>query len=289
MDAFVRLLNALLMIGVPLGLGVYLARKQGSPWRFFVAGGVVFVASQILHLPFNSRVLVPLLDDLGWMRASTISQQVGLALALGFSAGMFEETARYLALRWWRQDLRSWAEGLMFGAGHGGTEAILLGLLALNAFLSAVAFRDSGLSGVVPPEVLEPVQAQLEAYWALPWYAALLGAVERMFTLVFHIAASLLVLQVFTRGGLRWLAAAVLWHTLIDAAAVFAAANWDIYAAEVVLLVFAGLSALMMWRLRDREGVQLFEARPLKSPSLVDPKLEEELDRGSIEESRYVG
>lgn len=289
MGAFARLLNALLMMAVPLALGASLARKQSGRWRFFVAGGVTFVASQILHLPFNSRVLVPLLEDLGWMRASAPSQQIGLAVALGLSAGIFEELARYLTLRWWRRDLRSWAQGLMFGAGHGGTEAILLGLVALNAFLRAVAFRDSGLSGIVPAEALETAQAHLDAYWALPWYAALLGSVERVFTLVFHIAAALLVLQVFTRGGLRWLAAAVLWHTLTDAAAVFTAANWGIYPAELALLLVAGLSAVVIWCLRPKEDDSgRPAAHPPAQPALFDSDDGGETDPDDIEESRYV-
>jgi uncharacterized membrane protein YhfC len=289
LGAFVRLLNALLMMATPLALGAYLARKQGGRWRFFVAGGVTFVASQIFHLPFNSRLLVPLLEDLGWMGALAPPRQIGLALALGLSAGIFEQLARYLTLRWWRRDLRSWAQGLMFGAGHGGTEAILLGLVALNTFLRALAFRDSGLSGVVPAEALEAAQAHLEAYWALPWYAALLGSVERVFALVFHIAAALLVLQVFTRGGLCWLAAAVLWHTLTDAAAVFTAANWGIYPAELALLVVAGLSAIVIWRLRTQAGDPVRRAVPhLTPPADFDPERDKGPDPGDLEESRYV-
>jgi uncharacterized membrane protein YhfC len=260
-DVFVRLLNALLMMGVPIGLGVYLARKHGGAWRLFVVGGVTFVASQVLHLPFNSRVLVPLLENVGWMQGTALGQQIGLAVALGLSAGIFEEVARYVVLRWWQRDLRTWRQGMMFGAGHGGTEAILLGFLALYALLQAVAYRNVDLSGVVPPEALQTAQAQLEAYWSLPWYASMLGALERIFTLVFHIAAALLVLQVFTRGGLHWLLAAVMWHTCTDAAAVFVAANWGVYAAEGALLIISGLSLAVVWYLRPRT-----EASPEEVP-----------------------
>jgi uncharacterized membrane protein YhfC len=254
-DEFVRLLNAVLMIGLPLALGVYLARKYGLVWRLYIVGGATFVASRVLHLPFNSQVLVPLLEQVGWMQGTALGQQVGLAIALGLSAGIFEELARYVVLRYWRRDLRTWRQGLMFGAGHGGIEAVLLGLLALFAFIQAVAYREADLTGIVPPEALEATQAQLQAYWSLPWYASLLGALERSFTLVFHIAAALLVLQVFTRGGLGWLLAAVLWHTFTDAAAVFVAANWGVYAAEGTLLIIAGLSLAMIVYLRPREDI----------------------------------
>jgi uncharacterized membrane protein YhfC len=256
-DVFVRLLNAVLMMGIPLVLGVYLARKHGGAWHLFLVGGVTFVASQALHVPFNSQVLVPLLENVGWMQGTAPMQQIGLAVALGLSAGVFEEVARYEVLRWWQRDLRGWSQGLMFGAGHGGVEAVLLGLLALYAFLQAVAYRGVDLTGVVPPEALQAAQAQLEAYWSLPWYASLLGALERTFTLAFHIAAALLVLQTFTRGGMVWLLAAVLWHTFTDAVAVYVAANWGVYAAEGSLLIIAGLSLVMIWRLRPRGEIPL--------------------------------
>jgi uncharacterized membrane protein YhfC len=52
---------------------------------------------------------------------------------LGLSAGFFEESARYVVYRWWARDARTWSQGLMLGAGHGGIESILLGfLLAIN-------------------------------------------------------------------------------------------------------------------------------------------------------------
>jgi hypothetical protein len=94
----------------------------------------------------------------------------------------------------------------------------------------------------------------------------LLGAVERAFTIPFHIAASVLVLQVFTRRPghqmLRWLGLAILYHTLLDASAVFIARQWGGYAAEAVIGGSVILDIFIIFSLRQPEP----ESIPLLSP-----------------------
>ena len=48
-----RLLNWLLMIGLPVGLGVYLTRRFRLGWRLWWIGAATFVLSQVGHIPFN--------------------------------------------------------------------------------------------------------------------------------------------------------------------------------------------------------------------------------------------
>ena len=94
-DIIVRSLNALLMIALPLVLGVYLYRRLGAEWRIFAIGVVTFVASQVIHIPFNIWVLNPLIDHLGLDKEVPV-QLALIALLIGLSAGFFEEIARYL-------------------------------------------------------------------------------------------------------------------------------------------------------------------------------------------------
>ena len=68
-----------------------------------------------------------------------IRDRIIYAVFLGLSAGVFEETARYLTYRFWAKDARSWSRGLMLGAGHGGSEAILVGALAAVNFVALLA------------------------------------------------------------------------------------------------------------------------------------------------------
>ncbi len=125
MDTLARALNPLLMIALPLALGVSLARRYRVDWRYFGLGALAFFASQVLHIPFNAWVLLPGLTRLGLGPAAQGASAVVFALVIGLSAGIFEESARYLLIRLWPRPERRWENAMMFGAGHGGLEAIL--------------------------------------------------------------------------------------------------------------------------------------------------------------------
>jgi uncharacterized membrane protein YhfC len=177
----------------------------------------------------------------------------------------------------------------MMGAGHGGIEAILLGGLAAFALLQAVAYRDAELSTLVPAEQLELARAQLAAYWTIPWYDVLLGAVERAFALCFHLSASLLVLQVFTRNNWVWLITAVGWHTLIDGVALFTLNTWGAYVMEALVGVMAIISIGIVFALRTKES-EFGDVGPRAIPKLQLRNADitsEELSEEQVEESRY--
>ena len=279
---FLLSLNFLLMIAMPLVLGWFIARRRGASWRLFGIGAVTFVASQVLHIPFNLLVnrsgILP--EDL-----SIVTNLIIVSLFLGLSAGVFEEGARYLAYRYWAKDARTWGKGLMLGAGHGGIEAIIVGVLGAINFVALAAMRNGALLDQIPAEQLSLVEAQIEALFATPPHLALLGAVERLFALTAHLALSLMVMQVFTRGRIRWLLAAILWHTLLNAVAVFAVSTWDVVITEVLIGVIALLSLGIIFWLQEPEPIEpelepLPEAGP--APPLVAKVTEEALDR-----SRY--
>lgn len=266
-------LNFSLMIAMPILLGRFLAQRRGVSWRLFAIGAVTFVLSQMLHIPFNWLILQK------WQLLPTDTavptNLIPLSLFLGLSAGLFEEGARYLTYRFWAKEARSWGKGLMLGAGHGGVEAILLGLLgAINVGALALLQRGMFLS-VIPPEQLPLLQEQITAVFATPMPMILLGAAERLFALCVHLALSLLVMQVLVRKQLRWLWLAILWHALLDATAVFAATTWSPVITEALIGVFALLSVGLIFWLRRPEPAEpelepLPEMPPLKAAGLVE-------------------
>ncbi|MBN2147716.1 MAG: YhfC family intramembrane metalloprotease [Anaerolineales bacterium] len=246
-------LNGLLMICLAVGLSIVLTRKFRLGWGLWWIGGATFIISQVGHLPFNAWVLNPLVKKIAANEIPPANLTILIALMFGLSAGLFEEISRYIMYRWWAKDARSWKKGILAGAGHGGMEAILLGILVLFTFIQMVAILDADLSTLVAPEELSLVQMQVETYWTSPWYLTLLGAVERAFTLPFHVAASVLVLQSFTRRNLGWLGLAILWHTFVDASVVYLASIWDIYLVEGFIGVLALVNIGIVFLLRRPE------------------------------------
>jgi len=251
--AFVRLLNALLMIALPFILGIFLINKFHLSWKLWLIGGSTYIISQIVHIPFNTYILNPLLGTV----QQTILGPPGIlvvALILGLSAGVFEECARYGMFRWWLKDAHSWRSAVLAGAGHGGMEAILLGGLVLWTYINLMAVRNADLSSLnLTPEQLQ----QIQMYWSVPWYNTLLPALERIFTIPFHIMASVFVVQVFTRRPghqqLCWLGLAILFHTILDASVVFIGSQWGGYAAEAVLGGLAIMDIIIIFALRQPE------------------------------------
>lgn len=241
-------LNLFLMIVFAIGLGVWISRRWQTPWRLYLIGAVTFIGSQILHIPFNWLIQ----QRLGLLPTDTtiFANLVIVAVFLGLSAGVFEEVARYLTFRFWARDARSWREGMMVGAGHGGIEAIIVALLGLANVILFVAIYEGAvdIATVVPPEQVALLQAQIDATFGGPWYMAILGAVERLFALALHLSLSLLVLQAFLRNNHLWLLIAILWHALANTAAVITLETYGALATEGVLFFFGLASVAIIYR-----------------------------------------
>ncbi len=286
-------LNALLMLLSPIALGVVLARKARAPWNLFGIGAATFIGSQIVHLPLNAglteafRWLWPLPTPKPWHIPFN-------AAVLGLTAGVCEEMARYVGYRFVARSARAYRDALMLGAGHGGIEAIILGLLTGYTFIRLVSVQYTGLDvlGLSGPD-LDLARQQVSAYWSSPAYLAVLGAVERFFALSLHVSLSVLVLQVFVRRQWRWLWAAIGYHALADAATVLLVQlHWPALAVEYVI----GLSSLgalgILWALRPRHALVPAEPDPIliagASALPVSSAGAERRAREQIDNSKYA-
>ncbi|OQY20872.1 MAG: hypothetical protein B6I34_08190 [Anaerolineaceae bacterium 4572_32.1] len=246
------ILQVIIMLGFPVGLWLFLRRRLGATWGLIGTGALTFIASQIVHLPLNWA-----LGLLGGGRGVALWPLPLMALIAGLSAGVCEEGARYLVLRFWRREARSWEQGMAFGAGHGGTEAILLSLLVVVNSISMITLRETGLEKMgLSGEMLEQAQAQVNAFWAMPWFMPLLGGLERVFAITIQIALSLLVIRALTQRNAGWLLIAVLAHALVDGITVFLSGlKWPPLALEGIVLIFAlsGLALIMALRPRPTD------------------------------------
>lgn len=284
-------LNGFLMVAIPIGLGIYLTRRFQLGWQIWLIGAATFTLSQVGHIPFNQGLT--LLFHNGILPSPPPEWRLPFnAVLLGLSAGLWEEFARYGAYRWWAKDARTWRKGVLLGAGHGGVEAIFLGALVLYTFTQMLALRDQDLTRLLGNQLttgqLQALQTQLNAYWSAPWIATLLGAVERAFTIPVQITLSVIVLQAFIRGQIRWLWLAVGYHTFIDAASVYASNKIGMYWTEALIGLFALLSLAILFALYRPEP----EADSKGETPIADVKTAEDLEEiawteKDLKESRY--
>lgn len=230
------------MIILPIILWIYFTRKFALSWKLILAGGLTFIASQVLH--------IPLVIAMG-----SFLQSVSLlinAIILGLLAGIFEETARYILFKFILKNIRSWKEGILVGLGHGGTEAVLLGILAAVGLVNMMVYQNIDLSTVpsIPADQLELAKQQVAAYWSAPWYIALMGFVERIFAICLHVSLSVMVLYAIAYRKPIWFWLALLWHAFVDAVAVYVGQEAGILAVEGIVAVFALISVWIVFRMR---------------------------------------
>lgn len=263
-------INALLMIVLPLVLAAWIDRHYDVDWGLFGAGAATFIGAQLLHIPFNWLV-----DQSGLLPDPTgTGGLLVVALFLGLSAGLFEEVARYLTYRFWAPGARSWSQGLMLGAGHGGIESILLGLLVAVNLALFFGLPRGLFQGLVPEGELPQLLTATDALFAAPLYDTLLGALERLLALVCHLALSLLVMQSLVRHNGLWLLAAIGWHAVLDSVAVFSAAHWNVYVSQAAIAVIALASLGIILRLRLQPSPEVVEASgPAEPPPLLEAKI----------------
>ncbi len=240
----------------PLVVGFYIHRRYGVAWRIFLYGALVFLLSQMVtRIPLVQIVETQLAPAL---QASQTLVTIWIGV-LALTAGLFEEIGRWLGYRFLIKKEFTWRVGLMYGAGHGGLESILLvGGLALLGLINIIVFSTTDFAQLnLPPDQLAQVQAARQQIAELAWWMPLLGAYERILTLFFQIALSILVLQAFVRQSYLWLVAAIALHALVDFAALSIVQQIGPLWTEVALTLLLPLSLFIIYYFRDQDTAVL--------------------------------
>lgn len=178
-----------------------------------------------------------------------------------YTAGLFEETGRLVVMLLLLKAFHRWIDGVSFGLGHGGIEAVLLvGMATVNNLVLAVTINAGQwetIAAALPPEQAAQIHAALVD--TAPWMFLLAG-VERLAAISLHIACSLLVLAgiVLGRKLLFWLAAVLAHGTFNLVAVLMVGAGASMVLVEAVLVALA----IGLW-------VGILRSRPVFPPALA--------------------
>jgi uncharacterized membrane protein YhfC len=245
--------SVLIAVAAPFVLGAWLARRHGSRWGLFWAGAVTFIASQVVHLPLNAVLTQAFVAGVLPIPPERYLLVFNSTL-LGLTAGLCEETARYLVLRLWQRRARGWRPALMFGAGHGGIEAIITGAIIVVTILQLAYYsQQPDLAALgLPVEAVTQIEETLAAWNTSPAYLGLVPGLERLFAICLHLGLSVMVMRAVTRRNLGWLLLAILWHTAANAVAlIVAGATGNVYLAEIPVGIMALATLGLIWLLRE--------------------------------------
>jgi uncharacterized membrane protein YhfC len=292
MLSFGFILAILIEILLPFALGIWFARKFGASWKIFGVGVLTFIASQIVHIPmlYGLNLLMPgIAANLPMAAVAVIN-----AVILGLAAGICEETARWVGFKLLKARANSVKASLMAGAGHGGVESIIIGLMVLSNFtIFTIVSSGRGNQFGLPMELQMSMAQQMFAYVSMPWWMPLVGAMERVFAISLHLALSFMVWQAYKNRSWGWFIAAVLWHAFIDGAAVMMSTyKFNLWVLEGVIGVLAAANLVfLVWFVRrqleiEREDAEEAESMADVVEADVVPAIDADAPEAAIKKTR---
>lgn len=234
-------------VGLPVGLCIYMKRVGKASLKSFFLGCGIFVVfalvlEQILHLIVRT------------VSGTFFSEHlIAYAVYGGLAAGLFEETGRYAAMRFFMKGYLSRQEAVMYGVGHGGIEAILLGGMACFSNLLTSIMINSGSLEKLLLTGDAGVQAVLSQLTGLPAWQFLLAGMERCSAVILHIVLSYLVYLGVKNHKIQFYILAVMVHFLVDAGVVLAANYIPVLALELGLLAVVLVMAAFVYVSYNRE------------------------------------
>lgn len=247
--------SLILCVGLPIALYVILKVKTNAKFKDFLLGSVAFiifalVLEQILHSAMFAVFGEKLTGNM-WL----------YAIYGGAAAAVFEECGRLVAMKHFMKNSLEKENALMYGVGHGGIEAILVGGFACISNLATVSIINNGtldtalagLDAASQASTLETV-SQL---WTLPAYMFYMAGIERVIALFLQLCLSYLVYRAVRYQNWGFFAAAMGIHFAVDAVTVLLSNFLPIPALEALLAVtVAGIVFFTVRLYRGEETLQ---------------------------------
>ena len=216
------ILSILLQAILPIIIALFLVRRYKTEWRLVAVGVLAYLAYQIAQAP-----LFQFISGTEYYQSQIAPlPPVYLALLVGFITAILEQAIRTGSFWFVRKNIEESGRGLTVTAGHGGVESVLIGVQFLINFIFAVSITTSGIQAMnLPAEESVQLQAQINAFWTLPWFLPLIAALQRVSLLAMQFALGTMVWLAVSRRAWIWLATSVVWHTAMNTVVVILSAS----------------------------------------------------------------
>ena len=256
--------GTVLFMGIPVLIAILWTVKKKEKFTSVLTGAVTFLLfALILEKPIQNVLILPTamgLPDHGIAQFIN-ARPVLWAFLVVFFPGLFEETGRFVAFKTVLKNRKNRETSISYGIGHGGFEVMLiLGLTYINYIIYGIMIN-SGAYAETIKQIAQVMPDQVDAYLAIPDQLAAFTAgsfainlYERIFAVLFHIGASILVFYACRDRKKIWLyPLAIILHTLMDGilglalAGVIGLSDWGLEAVCTVigLAVFFGAYFLL--------------------------------------------
>ena len=246
------IVGLIIWFAVPLALAIFWVVKKKDKFTTVFVGALVFVVFvYILEKPIQNILLFPTqmkLPDTSFSRFFN-ARPVLLSLILGLFPGVFEETGRLVAFKTLLKNRKNRETSVSYGLGHGGVEVMLVLGMSYFTYITYAFTINSGLFGTVVDEVKALAPEQVPQLYALASQLAAFsfadlagGAMERVFAVLFHLGASVIVFYACRDRKKFWLyPLAIVLHTALDSITAlysFGLLNVNVWVIEGIIAVF---------------------------------------------------
>ena len=252
---------ALLILGagiffiVPLVLAIVWKVKKKEPVKTILTGAVTFfLFAIVLEKPIQNMLVFPNVMGLPDHAAAQYinSRLILWAFIVGLFPGVFEETGRLVAYKTVLKKQKNRETAISYGIGHGGFEVMLILGMTYVSYISLAFMINSGVVGTVIEEARAKAPGSVAQVYTIAEQLAvfsggdlLIGIVERIFAVMFHIGASILVFYACKDKTKFWLyPLAIVLHTALDGIAaltmvgVLTIPGWTL---EIIVALFGSI------------------------------------------------
>jgi len=249
-------IGSILSTLIPLGLAIFWTVKKKENFGTIVVGAAAFfLFAIVIEKAIQNVLLFPTALGLQDNPVSVFcnARPVLLSFLTGLFPGVFEETGRLIAYKTVLKKRRNRETSISYGIGHGGFEAMYLLGSAYSTYFIYGIMINTGSFGTVVDQALakDPTQAEaintLVSAIATFSFADLgIACFERIFAVLFHIGASIIVFYACKDSKKFWLyPLAVALHTGLDfvaALSIFGVIDLSAFALELAIAVFGILT-----------------------------------------------
>ena len=243
----------ILAVGLPMVLMLYAFLKLKADMLWFGIGAATFI---IFALVLEQCLHVVMIKQFG---ESLTGNLLVKAVYGGLAAGVFEEIGRFTSMNLLKKKQLNKLNALMYGIGHGGSEAIIIvGLTSISNLITSIMINIGTFEPMLASlddEVKAQTLEQVSLLWTTSSLDFYLAGVERIVAITFHICLSYIVYKAVTNKKVQLLLLAIVLHAGLDFVTVLLAGYVSTLVLELVLLVLVAFIAVLVFKIysKDRE------------------------------------
>lgn len=235
---------------VPVAAFILFKKKNpGTKKMSVLVGALTFI---IFALVLEKLLHVVVFKAFG----AAIASNIWLYAAYGgLAAGIFEETGRFLSMKYLMKNSLDRQNSVMYGIGHGGIESIIIvGISYLSLIIVAIYLNNAPAEKISVLLSKSPALfQQIHAIAAVSVFTLCLSGIERIAAFALQISLSYLVYRAVAEKKASLFIAALGLHFFVDASAVIIAKYAPAYITELYLLIIVSAVSFFVFKAYARE------------------------------------